>query len=219
MAALPTRPSEAGVASALAGGVSKGQRIGPGRLPSQGAVIPFLHELRLERKGEVLMPGKTTRTIPIAAVCLLAATWAAAAEPARSIRWQCQPVGGTVFTNFGVVDANTTLGLATGDLKGAVAATILEVAPGDNGTTVFSVQHHWVTESGDNIVVDVARATATMVSPGLFAVLSYPVRVVGGTGQYENATGSVDNIGEVDLNTGRSVFRYQGRVCRKVQER
>ncbi len=147
------------------------------------------------------MPYKTTRTIPIAALSLWAATWAAAGPVRHSAR-QCHPIGGTVFTNLAVVDANTTLGLATGDLKGAVAATILEVAPGDDGTTVFSVQHYFVTESGDSIAVDVARATATMVSPGLFAVLSYPVKIVGGTGKYEDAIGSLDNIGEVDLNTG-----------------
>ena len=111
------------------------------------------------------------------------------------------------------VDANTTLGTVTGDLKGAVAATILEIAPGDNGTTVFTVQHHIVTESGDTLSVDKARATAVMVAPGLFAVVSYPVTIVGGTGRFAGASGGFDNIGEVDLNTGQTTFRYRGRLC------
>src|SRR5881275_2650833 len=37
---------------------------------------------------------------------------------------RCMSVGGSIITNFGGVDANTTLGPATGDLRGAVAATL-----------------------------------------------------------------------------------------------
>jgi hypothetical protein len=126
---------------------------------------------------------------------------------------RCVPVGGTFQTNVGVIDGNTTLGTATGDLKGAVAATILSVAAGKGGTTVFTVQHHLVTESGDTIAVDVAKATAMMVAPGLFAIVSYPIKIVGGTGRFDGATGHIENIGEVDLNVGRTVFRYAGKVC------
>ncbi|HWT88443.1 MAG TPA: hypothetical protein VN454_06545, partial [Candidatus Angelobacter sp.] len=47
----------------------------------------------------------------------------------------CIPVGGMVMTNFGAVDQNTTLGIATGDLRGAVAATLLGAPqPGAGGT-------------------------------------------------------------------------------------
>ena len=35
----------------------------------------------------------------------------------------CLPVGGTVMTNFGAIDLNTTMGTATGDLRGAVPST------------------------------------------------------------------------------------------------
>ena len=41
---------------------------------------------------------------------------------------QCRQVGGALITNFGGVDANTTLGPASGDLSGAVAASILGAA-------------------------------------------------------------------------------------------
>ena len=37
----------------------------------------------------------------------------------------CTHVGGSIITNFGAVDPNTTSGPATGDLRGAVAATLL----------------------------------------------------------------------------------------------
>jgi hypothetical protein len=115
------------------------------------------------------------------------------------------------MTNF--VDSNTTLGSATGDLEGAVSATLLGVTPAADGTTVFSVQHHWTTDTGDSIFFEVAQASALPVAPGLFAIVSYPVTITGGTGKFAGAAGTVENIGEVDLNTLHTVFRYQGDVC------
>jgi hypothetical protein len=125
----------------------------------------------------------------------------------------CQPIAGTVMTNLGVVNDSTTLGVVDGDLKGAVAATILNVTQGSNGTVVFTVQHHFVTQSGDTILTDVATATTTVVAPGLYAVLSYPVHITGGTGRFAGVTGDFNNIGAADLSTGRTVFRYSGQVC------
>lgn len=132
----------------------------------------------------------------------------------------CVLVGGTVMTDLAAIGEFTTLGTATGDLKGAVAATILSVSPGPEKTTLFSVQHHWVTEAGDIIKTDVAHLTAIAVAPGLFAVITYPVKIVpGGTGRFAGATGGFDAIGEVDvpkypdLTGGRTVFRYSGQVC------
>jgi hypothetical protein len=131
----------------------------------------------------------------------------------------CTPVGGTVMTNLGVVDQSTTLGVVDGDLKGAVAATILNVVPGSGGTTIFTVQHHFVTQAGDTILVDQATATTKEVVPGsgLYAILNYPVHINGGTGRFAGATGDFNNIGAADLGTGRTVFRYSGQVCFAAQ--
>src|SRR5258705_9871510 len=54
---------------------------------------------------------------------------------------QCRPIGGTVMTNLGVIDENTTLGSATGDLKGALAARIQNIVSNPDGTVSFTVQH------------------------------------------------------------------------------
>ena len=127
----------------------------------------------------------------------------------------CIPIGGTVMTNLGVVNQSTTLGIVDGDLKGAVAATILNEAPGPGATTIFTVQHHFVTQAGDTILVDQATATAKEVVPnsGMYAILDYPVHIKGGTGRFAGATGDFNNIGAADLGTGRTVFRYSGQVC------
>jgi hypothetical protein len=138
---------------------------------------------------------------------------AAKAQPHSDRDLHCKSVGGSVITNFGAVDPNTTLGPATGDLSGAVAATLLSAPqPGPNGTVIFHVQHHWVTESGDNIFFAPAIATTQPISQTLFAVISYPVHISGGTGKFAGATGDLENIGEADLVRG-TAFLYSGEVC------
>ena len=132
----------------------------------------------------------------------------------------CRHVGGTVMTDFGAIDATTTMGTATGDLRGAVSGSILgtpQLGPG--GTVIFHVQHHWVTESGDQIFFDPATATTMPLGSGLFAILTYPVHPNGGTGKFANLNGGeLDNIGEVHCDNatcsaGQTVFRYSGQVC------
>ena len=91
----------------------------------------------------------------------------------------CTPAGGMLMTNLGAVDPATTMGVATGDLKGAVGATILSTEVNGN-MLIFHVQHLWVTESGDTLAFDPATATTTPVAPGLYAVVSYPVHLKGG---------------------------------------
>jgi hypothetical protein len=117
------------------------------------------------------------------------------------------------MTNLAVIPlgaGGTTLGTVTGDLRGAVAATILNVSPDG---TVFTVHHHIVTEAGDIVTAADAHATVTPVAPGLVAIVSYPVQIIGGTGKFAGATGNFNNIGEVDLAGGKLVLRYTGQVC------
>jgi hypothetical protein len=53
------------------------------------------------------------------------------------------------MTNFGAIDQNTTVGTATGDLRGAVRGTLLGTPqPGSDNTMVSHLQHHWVTSLG-----------------------------------------------------------------------
>ena len=138
---------------------------------------------------------------------------AAALPQSEQATPHCRPVGGTVMTNFGGIDQNTTLGTATGDLRGAVSGTILGAPQsGAGNTVVFHVQHHWVTESGDTLSFDPATATTVPLSQTLFAVVTYPVHLTGGTGRFAGATGEINAIGEADLVKG-TVFRYSGEVC------
>ncbi len=125
----------------------------------------------------------------------------------------CRQVGGAILTNF--VDQTTTLGTATGDLKGGLGVTVLSLAPGANGTLVFHVHHHWVTEAGDTITLNDTYATAYPSGiPGLSAV-SYTngVTIAGGTGRFAGATGKLTSYGAIDLNNQHLILRYEGQVC------
>ena len=134
----------------------------------------------------------------------------------------CVSVGGTVITNFGAFgtdNPNSTMGTATGDLRGAVSGTLIGAPVASGNTVIFHVQHHWVTETGDTLFFHQATATTVPIAPGLFAILTYPVHLEGGTGKFAGATGDFTNIGEVslpnapDVSGGTTVFRYTGQVC------
>jgi hypothetical protein len=99
------------------------------------------------------------------AACILSPifvlTTAAAGESSH-----CTPIGGMLMTNLGAVDQNTTMGPATGDLAGAVGATISNTQV-NGDSLVLHVQHHWVTASGDTLFIDPAIATTSQVGKGL----------------------------------------------------
>jgi len=139
--------------------------------------------------------------------------------PALFAQWDssqqhCRAVGGSILTNS--IDPSDTLGTATGDLKGALGVQVLSVAAGPNGTTILHNHHHWVTDAGDTILLEDADATLfpTLIS-GLYAG-SYikGIKIIGGTGRFENATGNLTTTyGAVDLPKGQVILRYQGHVC------
>ena len=126
----------------------------------------------------------------------------------------CSAVGGAILTDlggFGVIDGSpTTLGVATGNLKGALGVQILSAS---SDFTSLKVQHHWVTDDGETLAINPATVHGVFVAPGLLAVTMYKVHLSGGTGRFANATGELSSIGEVDFNTGHAVLRYSGTVC------
>ncbi len=126
----------------------------------------------------------------------------------------CSDVGGAILTNvggFGLIDGTpTTMGTATGDLRGALGVQIVSNSP---DFTTVGVQHHWVTENGETLSIDPAQAHGTFVAPGLLAITKYQVHVSGGTGRFSGTTGDVSFIGEIDFNNGHAVLRYSGNIC------
>jgi len=126
----------------------------------------------------------------------------------------CTDLGGVILTNvggFGQIDGSpTTMGVATGDLKGAIGIQIVSASA---DFTSITVQHHWVTENGETLNFGQATLHGTFVAPGLLAIIDYHATLSGGTGRFANATGATSYIGEIDLNSGHVVLRYSGNAC------
>ena len=161
-------------------------------------------------------------SLSAAAICLGAA-------PALADNPHCRQVGGGILTNFldpsqclqtsGSKVALCTDGTATGDLKGAVGVQVLTVTPTATGLVLHN-QHHWVTESGDTILLNPADATAYATPDNNRFLGDYlaGVEITGGTGAFEGATGTIFAFGAVDLNlrqvtSGQVTLRYAGTVC------
>ena len=55
----------------------------------------------------------------------------------------------------------------------------------------------------------------------LFATVSYPFHIIGGTGKFAGATGDLNHFGEIsvpnfahgDLSGGTLILRYSGHIC------
>src|ERR1700751_5109309 len=79
----------------------------------------------------------------------------------------CSSIGGAILTNvggFGQIDGSpTTMGVATGDLKGAIGVQILSATP---DFSTITVQHHGVTEAGETLSIGQAEAHGVVVAPG-----------------------------------------------------
>src|SRR5438552_11896786 len=113
----------------------------------------------LRAHGENIMNRKLTFTEALTRVVLIAAAVfvpaaalfsgaSAAPNPAPHSGYtehHCVPVGGSIITNFGGFGPNTTLGTATGDLRGAVGVNIVGASVGTSVGSLgsFTVQHHW----------------------------------------------------------------------------
>jgi hypothetical protein len=144
---------------------------------------------------------------------LLAAALSCATAQAQS---NCREVSGGIVTNFVDSSDTLTLGSATGDLAGGLGVQVILQQAGPGGTIVITVQHHWVTVTGDTVSLDHAVVTLFPTSvPGLYAA-SYLDGVnlnKNGTGRLAGATGKLYAWGAGDLIKGQIVLRYYGTVC------
>ena len=130
--------------------------------------------------------------------------------------------GGVLFTNVAAIENRINFGVVYGDLAGAVAASII-AGPETIGFPAqgrqqirFTVQHYWITDKGDIILFKPAVATADTTSkPNVVSIAydNYVATIVGGTGRFANATGTVKFLGAVDFNESHLVLRYSGQVC------
>jgi len=168
------------------------------------------------------MHSFTHRSTLRAALAVLALGTAVASGPlAFAQATDCVHVGGSFTTNFTAPDQ--TAGTATGDLKGALGVKLLGTVSGtvgDGKPVTLKVQHFWVTESGDTIASAETEVTAypggSPTQPLLYSsVYEKGVKITGGTGKFEGATGSLKVWAAIDLAAGEAAGRYAGVICFK----
>jgi len=123
----------------------------------------------------------------------------------------CKTVGGSFIINL--IDKTTGLGEVTGDLKGVVRGTILKAEPGSNNLQKLALQHVIITDSGA-VVTTADEATLTPITNTTF-FWQQSQSVTNATGPYSDMTGTLDEIGVVDMATGQGVLRYNGKLCNK----
>jgi hypothetical protein len=150
-----------------------------------------------------------------AAMCL-------GAVPTLADGEHCRQVGGGVLTNFldpsqclptsGSSVGLCTDGTATGDLRGAIGVQVAGISG-----NVYHNHHHWVTESGDTIFLNAADLTIYPTPDNNRVLADYlnGVEIMGGTGAFERATGTIFFFGAGDLSLGQITLRYAGTVCFK----
>ncbi|HVO63005.1 MAG TPA: hypothetical protein VMT53_18895 [Terriglobales bacterium] len=125
----------------------------------------------------------------------------------------CEDVGGVLMTNIAAIDATYNLGPVFGDLQGSVAAKIVSV--NEDGT--FTLQHYWVTSTGDTILLKPAILHPVATSdPNVVAVLwgNYKSDIMpGGTGKFAKVHGTLSYFGLADFKQSTLVLRYRGSLC------
>ena len=126
----------------------------------------------------------------------------------------CKPVSGSISASpiLSRIPA-TVLGTVTGDLKGAVAALVTSPLPVPDGGS-FTLEHTFLTEARDALFTeDTAQWVPVPGAANVFRMTTQ-YTIVGGTGKFANASGQLENHGEVDLNRGQLTLGYSGQVCR-----
>jgi hypothetical protein len=161
-----------------------------------------------------------TRSFVLLLTIALVASFPVCAQPGRcpavggamsAPAGQCEVVGGVLMTNINSIEGTTNLGPVFGDLQGSVAAKIL----GQNSDGSYTVQHYWVTSSGDTILFKPAILKAAATSDSNVAVVlwgNYVSEIYGGTGKFQGARGQIEYFGVADFKQLTLVLRYRGAI-------
>jgi hypothetical protein len=104
------------------------------------------------------------------------------------------------------------------DLKGAIGVEILSQSAGPGRPPFLGPPHFGSPKQATRLSLKPAQLTVVPVAPGLFAVVTYPVSIRGGTGRFKGASGKLNVIGKADFNAGHIGLRYDGEVCFEKEE-
>lgn len=149
--------------------------------------------------------------VPVIAISLLLAPLLPLAAQAQA--QTCRQVGGTIDATIVGGDPVNVLGSVKGDLAGATRAILTSRTEAEGGSVRLGLTHDFVTNDRNTLkTTDTAVWTPVPGRAGVFHMATQ-YEIVGGSGDYENASGSLQNEGIADTNSGLLTLRYSGEVC------
>lgn len=151
------------------------------------------------------MLQKRCKTLSVAVISILVLPQIALAE--------CRSVAGTIDATVVGGEPINVLGNVSGDLAGSTRAVLTGQSEGDDGKVNLTLEHNFVTHGRNSLkTTDAAVWTPVPGQSGVFHMAT-SYQIEGGTGAFAGATGSLQNDGIADTNTGLVTLRYSGEVC------
>ena len=151
--------------------------------------------------------------------------WVAFAPQPSFAAANCKNVSGQIVESllpFGAPNdpLGRVLGTVTGVLNGSKTAILTSLVPGAEGVLNATTMDIFVTKSRDLLwATGVAVFTPIPGQPAGFFTDELTLTVIGGTGKFEGATGTINVVGEsqnlFSPNAGEAFFdlAYSGEVC------
>jgi hypothetical protein len=149
----------------------------------------------------VMKPGGWKSYLALVVLALIGMTLSVAPAQAEP---KCFNVSGTLapFSGSGFP--------VTGDLAGILVVDFFELQSGENGALHAIARQHWVTADGE--LDDVDEIVLAPVGPPVYHE-NHRMTIVGGTGIFAGATGSIHVQGFANFATGEVDLVYHGHVC------
>jgi hypothetical protein len=154
-----------------------------------------------------LLKSRAARTVSVISLLTLAAalgpTYAASGDD------RCKPVTGHLEEMQVEGEGFQAQGRLTGGIQGMDNFTLLSLSEPIEGTSVSHFVGRSLIETRTG-AIDTVVSGAFDTASGKFSDL---LTIVGGTGEWEGATGQIHLFGLFDLQSGRGESDYRGEVC------
>jgi hypothetical protein len=115
-------------------------------------------------------------------------------------------------TGFGGSWVPVTLGGISGEMA-SVVLTQERSGSGQQGALHLMLQHAFQTQGGDYFLTEDRAVCAPAGTNPVTCRVNDALTIVGGTGIFSNANGSLRNHGTIDFAQGTLDFSIRGRVC------
>ena len=124
---------------------------------------------------------------------------------------QTLTIGGTALAN--VIDETRLVGALTGTFQGGARAEITKQEETEYGL-LLDLEHYFYNDIGGLLhTKDEAKLTRVEGQSNVY-MLEIIYQIQDASGAYEGYTGSFQSAGLIDLNIGKVVLRYNGKISK-----